>query len=191
MGRGLADPPAPFCRRSSGSGWRAAPPAAPRCPPRARALPRPAAASSTSTDPVTSPWHPKLTPRCCLTHPEGPGSSSQPFDLPFPTPNPFFFLPSRDRHDRAQHLQEAPDLPAERWVGWGGVCPVGWGIPGCCLTLPVPPRPPFQRPPREASHRGLDHRILQIPGGAAPGSQPARQDRDRLLAVPPVPGRRG
>lgn len=126
MGRGLAEPPAPFCRRSSGSGWRAAPPAAPRCPPRARALPRPAAASSTSTDPVTSPWHPKLTLRRCLTHPEGPRTSSQPFDLSFPTPNPFFFsfLPETDTTEL--NIYKKPPIYRQKG-GWGGEGSVPWG----------------------------------------------------------------
>ncbi|NXU94819.1 DEMA protein, partial [Xiphorhynchus elegans] len=52
--------------------------------------------------------------------------------------------------------------PIYRQKGEGGVCPVGWGAPkGNASPPPVPHRPPFQCPPREASHRGLDHRILQ------------------------------
>ncbi|OWK50788.1 hypothetical protein RLOC_00009968 [Lonchura striata] len=93
-----------------------------------------------------------------------PGAPLAPGRCPHPQQRPAL-PPTRDRHHRAQHLQEAPDLPAER--------------------------PPFQCPPRETSHRGPDHRILQIPGGAAPGPQPARQDRDRLLALPALAGRRG
>lgn len=134
------------------------------------------------------PW------RCLIPIPSADppwGSGQSPFwsrGLPIPGPQPPFSLQRPTR-------QSSTYIRSLRSIGRkvsGGVCPMGWGTPGRCLTpLPVPHRAPSRRPPREASHRGLDHRILQVPGGAAPGPQPACQDRDRLLAVPPIPGRRG
>lgn len=65
-------------------------------------------------------------PRCCLTHPEGPGSSSQPFDLSFPTPNPFFFfflLPETDTTEL--NIYKKPPIYRQKG-GWGGEGSVPW-----------------------------------------------------------------